>query len=76
MGLPGEVVLMLINHMIATRGVHFAFRTADKLACTMKDVKILSAEDADAFFRRNARVREGCRKVLRSMGKRREASDA
>lgn len=30
--LPAEVVLMLIQHMIATRGVNFSFKAAQKLA--------------------------------------------
>ena len=30
--LPAEVVLMLIQHMIATRGINFSFKAAQKLA--------------------------------------------
>ncbi len=75
-GLSCETVLMLISHMIARRGVNFSFSAAEKMACRMKEEKVETLEDAEAFFSRDEKVHNGCRDVLRSMGKRREASEA
>ncbi|NLO84615.1 MAG: hypothetical protein GX096_04190 [Clostridiales bacterium] len=69
--LPAEVVMMLIQHMIATRGVQFSFKEAQKLATEMSEEKIRSIEDAEEFFGRSEAVRKGTRKVLSHMGKRR-----
>lgn len=74
LGLPSEVVLMLINHLIATRGIHFGFKQAEPLVTRMCEDKITNAEEADAFFRQDTVVRDGSKKLLRHLGKRREAS--
>ncbi|MBO2516954.1 MAG: hypothetical protein CW338_06735 [Clostridiales bacterium] len=74
-GLPAETVLMLISHMISTRGVNFKFRLAELVAQNMKNENVLSPEDADLFFRREQEIREGTKAVLRHLGKRREPSE-
>lgn len=73
-GLPAEVVLMLLSHLISTRGVNFNFRQSEKMAVRMKEENVLTTEDADQFFKEDSRVRDGCRKLLRHMGKRRDAT--
>lgn len=75
MGIPAEVVLMMIQHMISRNGKHFSMKSAQKLAISLSDAKVTTAEDAESFFARDQRVWEGCRRVLRRMGKRREPSE-
>lgn len=74
-GLPAETVLMLISHMISTRGLNFKFRLAELVAQNMKNENVLSPEDAELFFRREQEVRDGSKAVLRRLGKRREPSE-
>lgn len=74
-GLKPEVVLMLLHHCIAERGVNFSFKKAEPLAVRMKDHQVVSCEDADAFLRHRQAAYEGTRKVLAHMGKRRFASE-
>lgn len=75
MNLPADVVLMLVQHCIETKGKHFSFNAAQKLAIQMADEKIMSVEDAESFFDRDKAIYDGCRKVLRRMGKRRLPSE-
>ena len=75
MGLPSEVVLMLIQHCIETKGRHFSFNAAQKLAVQLADEQVASVEDAELVFSRDKAVFEGCRRVLRRMGKRRNPSE-
>ena len=70
-GLPQEAVLMLLHHCIAQRGVHFSFKTAEKLAVAMKEAGVNTPEDAESFLQHNQSVHDGVRKVLSRMGKRR-----
>ena len=74
-GLKPEVVLMLLNHCIAQRGVQFSFKRAEPLAVRMKEENVITLEDADVFLRHDQAVHEGVRKVLARMGKRRAASE-
>lgn len=74
-GLKPEVVLMLLHHCIAQRGVQFSFKKAEPLAVRMKEQNVLSCEDADNFLRHDQSVHEGARKVLSRMGKRRSPSE-
>ena len=74
MGLSQETVMMLLTHMINTRGVQFSFRTAQAEAARMADENVRTAEDAEAYFRHSRSVQEGAAAVLREMGKRRKPS--
>lgn len=75
LGLPPEVVLMLIQHCMETKGKHFSFHAAEKLALQLADEKVASVEDAELVFSRDKAVFEGCKKVLRRLGKRRNPSE-
>ena len=66
--LPAEVVIMLIQHMIATRGVHFGFKEAQKVAVELVEQNILTIEEAEAYFVKSETARKGIRKVLRHLG--------
>ena len=69
LGLPGEVVLLLVQHLSTTRGVNFSFKAAQKLALEMKERNIVKLEDAEQFFARSQAAWDGTRKVLRRMSK-------
>lgn len=74
--LPAEVVLMLIQHMIATRGVQFGFQSAQKIATEMADQDVRTVETAEAYFAQSEAARKGARTVLRRLGSRgRDPSD-
>lgn len=69
LGLPREVVLMLVQHLASTRGVHFSFREAQKLAVELTERHITTLEDAEQFFARSQAAWDGAQRVLRRMGK-------
>ncbi len=74
LGLPAEVVLMLIQHMIATRGVNFSFKAAQKLAAELAEEHIATIEDAESIFQRSEAAMKGAKKVLTRLGMRRSPS--
>ena len=74
--LPAEVVLMLIQHMINTRGIQFSFQAAQKVAVDMAQLDVRTVEAAEGYFARSEAARQGARTVLRRLGgKGREPSD-
>jgi DnaD/phage-associated family protein len=74
LGLPSEVVLMMIQHLVSTRGVQFSFKEAQKLALELCEQRIGSLEAAEQLFSRSESARKGTRKILRHMGKYRDPS--
>jgi len=72
--LPPEVVLMLIQHMIATRGVNFSFKDAQKVAVELCEQKVTTIEQAEAIFSRSEAAMKGTRKILNHLGMRRNPS--
>lgn len=72
LGLPREVVLMLVQHLITTRGVHFSFQKAQKLVLDLLERNISTLEDAEQFFARSQAAWDGTRKILRRISKFRE----
>lgn len=75
MGLPPEVVLMMVHHLIETRGMQFSFQAAQKLAVKLAEEKVHSVEDAELYLARDKKVRENTKKLLRRLGKRRNPSE-
>ena len=75
LGLSPEVVLMLIRHMISTRGVNFSFKEAQKVASDMSRDKITTLEAAEMMFSRSESAWKGAKKVLSRLGKRRNPSE-
>lgn len=73
--LPVEVVLQLIEHMIAVHGKRFSMQAAQRLATMLAEEKCRSVEDAELLLGRDRVVWDGTRKVLRRMGKRRNPSE-
>jgi len=69
LGLPGEVVLMLVQHLITTRGVNFSFKAAQKLALELKERNIVTLDNAEQFFARSQAAWSGTGKILRRISK-------
>ena len=69
LGLPSEVVLLLVQHLAFTRGVNFSFKAAQKVALEMKERNIVKLEDAEQFFARSQAAWDGTRKILRRISR-------
>ena len=76
LGLPTEVILMLLRHMKNTRGKSFKIRDAEKVAMMLSDEKAFTIEDAEHVLARDEAMHSGFRKVLRKLGMRFNPSDA
>lgn len=74
LGLPTEVVLMLVRHMIAIRGKSFSFKAAEKLAAELAEQNVRTIDDAEMVLDRNRMVWDGSKKVIRRFGKHRDPS--
>lgn len=75
MGLPMEVVLMMVQHCITARGMHFGFREAQKIAVALKENGITTADAAESFFASSEAARKGAQSVLRRLGRYRMPSE-
>lgn len=64
LGLPREVVLMLLNHFADTRGAHFSFKSAQTTAVMMKEEGISTTDEAEQYFSHSKRTHQGARAVL------------
>ena len=76
MGLPTEVILMLLNHMKNTRGKSFKIKDAEKVAMILSDEKAYTIEDAEQILARDGAMNTGFRSVLRKLGMRFNPSEA
>jgi hypothetical protein len=72
LGLPREVVLEMIQHMVTTNGVNFDFKTAQKFALELVDHGIVTLEAAEKFFARSLPAWTGARRVLHRISRFRE----
>ena len=71
LGLPQELVLMLLNYTAETRGAHFSFKHAQTVAAMMKEEGITTTEEAEQFFSHSKRTHAGARAVLQQFNMRR-----
>ena len=71
LGLPQEVVLMLLNHFADTRGAHFSFKSAQTTAVMMKEEGITTTEEAEQYFSHSKNTHSGARAVLAQFNLRR-----
>ncbi len=69
LGLPREVVLMMVQHLMSTRGTMFSFKEAQKLATELCDQRISTVEAAEQIFSRSEAAWKGTQKILRRMSK-------
>ena len=75
LGLPAEVVLYLIQEMIAQHGKTVAVKTIEKRAALLAEEEVKTVEDAQTVLARDKAVWDGSRAVLRRFGKRRFPSE-
>lgn len=68
MGLPQEVVLALLRHMIDAKGPNFTFKSAQKLAVELAEQGVATAEDAKAYLQLEKDILRGGKAVLQRMG--------
>lgn len=73
--LPQEVVLMLVHHLMATRGKNFSFKAAQKVAVQLAQEQVRTIEDAEEVLSRSQAILEGTRRILRRLGKRHQPSE-
>jgi DNA replication protein DnaD len=76
LGLPTEVIIMLLNHMVEIKGKNFRFTDAEKTAVRLAEEKIRTIESAEEYFLRNGKVYKGVREVLKKLGKNYTPSEA
>lgn len=68
LGLPPEVVMMLVKHMIAKSGKNFSFSAAQKMAVELAERKVKSIEDAETVLERDQVVWKGASAIVRRFG--------
>ena len=76
LGLPAEVIIMLLNHMVEIKGKNFRFSDAGKTAVRLAEEKICTVEAAEEYFLRNGQAYKGVREVLKKLGKNYAPSEA
>ena len=74
LGLPREVVVMMVQHLINTRGPQFSFKEAQKLAVELSEQHIVTVDAAEQVFSRSESAWKATGKILRRMGKYRSAT--
>ena len=70
MQLPTEVILMVLSHMLRTRGKNFRITDAEKLAARMAAEDARTEDEAADVLARDEAANTGMRKVMRLMGMR------
>ena len=76
LGLPTEVIILLLNHMVQIKGKNFRFSDAGKTAAHMVHAKIRTVQEAEAFFLRDGHIYKGIREILKKLGKNYAPSEA
>ena len=69
LGLPTEVIIMLLKHMAAVKGKNFSIKTAGNTAVKMAEENVRTLEAAEDFLSRDRSVYDGTKKVLRRLGR-------
>lgn len=75
LGIPPEVVIMLLKHLSAIKGRNFSVRSAQPYAARLAKERIRTIEAAEKFLSEDRQVSDGARKILYRLGKRRFPSD-
>ena len=76
LGIPTEVIILLLKHMSRTRGKSFKIKDAEKVALMLKDEKAVTLEDAEMVLNRDEMTTAGFKRVLRKLGMRFNPSEA
>ena len=75
LGIPPEVVIMLLKHLSAIKGKNFSFKAAQPYAARLAKEKIRTIEAAEKFLSEDRQMSDGAKKILYRLGKRRFPSD-
>ncbi len=70
-GLPAEVVLHLIRHMVALNGKKVPLKHIEQKALELAKEEISTVEDAEDYLRQDKVILDGARAVLRRFNRRR-----
>ena len=70
LGLPAEVVILLLKHMEKKKGRNFTIQSAEPMAVRMAEEDARTIEAAEAFLSRDQEIWQGTRDVLKRLGKR------
>ncbi len=73
--LPADVVISLMEHMVALHGKNVSIKAVEKLAMRLAEENVQSVEDAQIILTRDRDVWEGSKAVVRRLGKRRSPSE-
>ncbi|MBQ8201145.1 MAG: DnaD domain protein [Clostridia bacterium] len=73
--LPADVVICLMQHMVAVHGKGVSIKTIEKRALQLVEEKVATVEDAQIILQQDRTVREACKAVIKRMGKRRNPSE-
>ena len=76
MDLPPEVIIMILSHMVRTRGKGFRISEAQKLAVQLAEENARTEDEAAEILSRDESASSNMRKILRKLGKRYSPSDA
>ena len=76
MQLPAEVIIMILSHMVRTRGKSFRISDAQKLAVKLAEENARTEDEAAEILSRDESASANMRKILRKLGKRYSPSDA
>ncbi len=76
MDLPPEVIIMILSHMVRTRGKSFRISEAQKLAVQLAEENARTEDEAAEILSRDESASSNMRKILRKLGKRYSPSDA
>ena len=76
MQLPPEVIIMILSHMVRTRGKSFHMTDAQKLAVRLAEENVRTEDEAAEILSRDESAAQNMRKILRKLGKRYSPSDA
>ena len=76
MDLPPEVIIMILSHMVRTRGKGFRISDAQKLAVQLAEENARTEDEAAEILSRDESASANMRKILRKLGKRYSPSDA
>ncbi len=76
MDLPPEVIIMILSHMVRTRGKGFRISEAQKLAVQLAEENARTEDEAAEILSRDESASANMRKILRKLGKRYSPSDA
>ena len=74
--LPTEVIMMILSHMVRTRGKSFRISDAEKVAVRLAEENARTEEDAAETLSRDEEAASGMRRILRKLGKRYSPSEA